>query len=420
MHRNTTSTSTSEEGRNMDTVPAYLACPASQFSVHIGHLSFLTENHVSSKSAGIFLLHTPSPSFPIFSVLLYAHIKDCLTMPDSLKVAQQFIFVTQVHFCAMYAVAIWDWVVCLPREWRFIWKTPWTTVKVSYIFCRYWVIAVIPYLLWAFCTDHDLEECEKIFQIPVGLAMWNQVSAEVILLIRTYAFFGRNVYMLALLIAALSGVVAYQLYVVVSRITLFPFLGSSFGPCLPMSKPHSGAHLLGFFIAPLMYDTIVTAATVGKAVTIRRQSGGHSGKLLQTFLREGIFYYILISMTNLVNGIFYLQPRQAISAICIPLSVMLSPVLACRLILDLRARACESVCYSTSSVLFAAVARSKSNLGPPLSQLRFGRFERSTSNDPVRSQSVAIGPFSMDGIDLSASELEMVSVDASKEHGMEC
>jgi len=49
----------------------------------------------------------------------------------------------------------------------------------------------------------------------------------------------------------------------------------------------------------------------------------------------------LISIANLVNGIFYLQPRQSMSAMCIPLSVFLSPVLACRLILDLREQGAE-------------------------------------------------------------------------------
>jgi hypothetical protein len=59
--------------------------------------------------------------------------------------------------------------------------------------------------------------------------MWNQVGSEckpawlpgcsiltpplVVLLIRTYAFFSRNVYVLMFLLSALSGVVAYQLYV---------------------------------------------------------------------------------------------------------------------------------------------------------------------------------------------------------------
>lgn len=60
--------------------------------------------------------------------------------------------------------------------------------------------------------------------------MWNQVGSEckllpemrqnwahcpflAVLLIRTYAFFSRNVYVLCFLLSALSGVVAYQLYV---------------------------------------------------------------------------------------------------------------------------------------------------------------------------------------------------------------
>ncbi|KAI0688136.1 hypothetical protein BC835DRAFT_333933 [Cytidiella melzeri] len=287
-------------------------------------------------------------------------------MPDSPETTAYLIFVTQVHFCAMYAIVVWDWAIALPREYRFIWKTHWTPVKVAYLLCRYWVIAVVPYLLWAFCTNHTVEECEKIYRIPVALAMWNQVTSEVILVIRTYAFFNRNNYILTLLVVALAGVVAYQLYVDTSEMLLLPFLQET-GPCLPMSKPHS-AHLLGFFIAPLLYDTIVTVMTVVKAITIRRRSGGPSSQLIQTFLREGVFYYLMISIANLINGIFYLQPRQSISAICIPLSVMLSPVLACRLVLDLRERGAQTVAQSTGTMAFTAgVSSSKSSPSSPFS-----------------------------------------------------
>lgn len=38
-----------------------------------------------------------------------------------------------------------------------------------------------------------------------------------VLLIRTYAFFNRNVYLLLALVCALAGVVAYQLYVDASQ-----------------------------------------------------------------------------------------------------------------------------------------------------------------------------------------------------------
>ncbi|KAJ3763397.1 hypothetical protein EV360DRAFT_91875 [Lentinula raphanica] len=282
---------------------------------------------------------------------------------DQLAEASYFIYVTQVYFCD--AVVIWDWLVSLPREWRFVWKTHWTPVKIAYLFCRYWVIAVVPYLLYAFVKDHSSDTCHKIYRIPVALAMWNQVGSESVLLIRTYAFFNRNKYILWFLLAAIGGVVAYQLYVDATQMLLLPFVKPPFtnGPCFPMSKPHS-AHLLGGFIAPLLFDTVVTFMTIIKAITIRRRNGGPNSRLIQTFLREGVFYYILISIANLINGIFYLQPRQVISAINIPLSVMMAPVLACRLILDLRERGSETVSHSDGTGMAAFTTKSVTQNSP--------------------------------------------------------
>ncbi|KAF9567751.1 hypothetical protein CPC08DRAFT_757984 [Agrocybe pediades] len=283
-----------------------------------------------------------------------------------LATADHFIYVTQVYFCAMYAVVLWDWIISLPREYRFVWRTHWTPVKIAYLFCRYWVITVVPYLLFCFVVDHSRETCERIYKIPVALAMWNQVGSESVLLIRTYAFFSRNVYVLWFLLSALGGVVAYQLYVDTTQMLLLPFFKPPFenGPCFPMSKPHS-AHLLGFFIAPLLFDTVVTVMTVWKAFNIRRRNGGPNSRLIQTFLREGVFYYFLISIANLINGVFYLQPRQVISAINIPLSVMLGPVLACRLILDLRERGSETVSHSEGTGIAAFTTKSITQQGSP-------------------------------------------------------
>ncbi|THV07496.1 hypothetical protein K435DRAFT_959579 [Dendrothele bispora CBS 962.96] len=330
-------------------------------------------------------------------------------MADDYDTASHFIYITQVYFCAMYAVVIWDWLISLPREYRFIWKTHWTPVKIAYLFCRYWVIFVVPYLLYAFVGDHTRETCEKIFKIPVALAMWNQVGSESVLLIRTYAFFNRNIHVLVFLIACISGVVAYQLYVDTSQMLLLPYVKepSGVGPCFPMSKPHS-AHLLGFFIAPLLFDTVVTLMTIVRAFDIRRwNGGGPSSRLIQTFLREGVFYYILISIANLINGIFYLQPHQEISAINIPLSVMLAPVLACRLvglivfqarltlkqalqILDLRERGSDTVTYSEGTFAAKSVTQN-SPLTPPQNRgkSQFGvygnRYGRPTDSNIVLS-----------------------------------
>jgi hypothetical protein len=116
---------------------------------------------------------------------------------------------------------------------------------------------------------------------PFLLSIWLNFNFPAVLLIRTYAFFNRNVYVLMFLVTAMTGVVAYQLYVDTSQMlcelripplrslpTIY-FHSASFrhaalctrldnaknwvaahlslqdkGPCLPRSRPHS-AHLLG-------------------------------------------------------------------------------------------------------------------------------------------------------------------------------
>ncbi|KAH0838057.1 hypothetical protein J3R83DRAFT_6297 [Lanmaoa asiatica] len=270
----------------------------------------------------------------------------------------------------MYAVVVWDWIISLPREWRFIWKTTWTPVKVAYLFCRYWVIVVVPYLLYAFVTNHTQEVCEKIYKIPVALAMWNQVGSESVLLIRTYAFFNRNVYLLVALVCALAGVVAYQLYVDASQMILLafvtpPYVSEELAKSTIGSRHDPGPGPLFPGIAPLLFDTLVTAMTVWQAFHIRIRNGGANSKLIQTFLREGNVAYMHVSLYPVT---FPLRPRQVISALNIPLSVMMAPLLACRLILDLRERCAETVSHSEGTGVGAFATKSgvtTSSNGPP-------------------------------------------------------
>lgn len=92
---------------------------------------------------------------------------------------------------------------------------------------------------------------------------------------------------------------------------------------------------------------------------------------------------------------------------------MLSPVLACRLILDLRERGSETVAQSTGTMAFTAGQSStKSSPGSPFSGFGFGSTPRSSSNKVlVRPQGVLLStigniPGNMHMASESALELE--------------
>ncbi|KAG8934363.1 hypothetical protein FRC02_010108 [Tulasnella sp. 418] len=255
-----------------------------------------------------------------------------------LKEAAYYIRGSQIFFSALYAVCLWDWLISLKREYHLIWKKRWSVVKVLYILCRYWVIIIMPYVLWVFIEDHSEEACFKLYRSPVALAMWNQLWSEGVLLIRTNAFLGNKIQVLIPLCLMLAGVVAYQLYVDISQMTLLPFINPPNGPCFPTVRYTGSAHVMGFFLAPLIFDTILTVLTVWQGWQHWKQSKTGS-PLLKSFLQDGIFYFFLISAANLVNAIFYFQPKQVMSALLIPMSVIFPDILACRMILGLRSSA---------------------------------------------------------------------------------
>lgn len=109
--------------------------------------------------------------------------------------------------------------------------------------------------------------------------MWNQVASEclrvsyffpyrsngthtsAILLIRTYAFFNRNNFVLCFLLSALAGVVAYQLYVDTTQMLCEPI---SFK--LYESLTYKPLHSVAFLQATLcMRDALYTATVLTKS-----------------------------------------------------------------------------------------------------------------------------------------------------------
>ncbi|KAG8904380.1 hypothetical protein FRC00_013996, partial [Tulasnella sp. 408] len=130
-----------------------------------------------------------------------------------LKEAAYFTHLVQIIFCSFYSVAVWDWLVSLKKEYRLIWQSKWSVIKVLYLLSRYWVLFIFPYVLWCYVEDHSLETCQKIFKSPVALAMWNQLWAEGVLLVRTFAFLGNKMTTLIPLLLLLSCMVGYQIYV---------------------------------------------------------------------------------------------------------------------------------------------------------------------------------------------------------------
>jgi len=108
------------------------------------------------------------------------------------------------------------------------------------------------------------------------------------------------------------------------------------GPCIVTGKASIAGpkFIIAFYASPMAFDMIMTALTVYKVMDHNRRGG--SSSLMKRIIRDGLFYFFAITSLNLLNVIFFIQGNELIQAINAPMSIQISSVLCCRLILNLR------------------------------------------------------------------------------------
>ncbi|KAG8901131.1 hypothetical protein FRC00_008934, partial [Tulasnella sp. 408] len=144
--------------------------------------------------------------------------------------------------------------------------------------------------------------------------------SEAVLLARTVAFLGNSRRIFYSLSACLIAATAYQNWVVFKPMFLIPFIpGDRWGVCLPSSPGHE---IFGFFLSSLAFDTLVTLLMVYRVFRLRREAGGQLSRspLVQLFVSEGLWYFVVVSIANLVNGLMFAQKEKSLQATAVPFS----------------------------------------------------------------------------------------------------
>ncbi|KAI0357283.1 hypothetical protein OH77DRAFT_151429 [Trametes cingulata] len=252
--------------------------------------------------------------------------------------------VLQVYTSSMMAVAVWDWLSCLRLEWDVIWKARWSPIKALYLWTRYYGLLAFSLNLWLFNSNFTTEQCKTLHYLIAATCMWVTLGSEAILAMRTYAFLGRKMWTGILLTAMLVGETAYLLYVSIAGVkqTILPVVDK--GPCTATDAP--GKHIVsGYWLAPVAFDLFCTFLTLWKVTTLQARGS----VLVKVFVSEGLFYFLSVSGVNVLNAIFMFQSNVNIQNINSFLSLILTQVLCCRLVLNLRSQGKAGVSHTSHS-----------------------------------------------------------------------
>ncbi|KAF7357975.1 hypothetical protein MVEN_00844300 [Mycena venus] len=245
--------------------------------------------------------------------------------------------VAQTYIACTTAILVWDWLSCLPQEWRTIWKSEagWSPIKVLYCLVRYYTLVVLVVTDVWFFANWSESSCARYVRILPGIAVLIDLSVELVLAVRVYALYGSSKKMGVFLIVLIAGFLGVMIAVPILAFD-YTKLPSWPGPCIGMCNLiRYGLHnltrlkvtgkasiagpkfIIAFYASPMAFDIIMTALTVYKSGT-------------------GFFYFFAITSLNLLNVIFFIQRNELIQAINAPMSIQISSVLCCRLILNLR------------------------------------------------------------------------------------
>ncbi|KAF9265732.1 hypothetical protein L218DRAFT_956715 [Marasmius fiardii PR-910] len=243
------------------------------------------------------------------------------------------IHILQVYTSCMVTLAVWDWLSCLKMEWMYIWKRQWTLMKCLYLWTRYYGLLAFALNLWLFNDNFTAEQCKTLHYIIAATCMWVTLGSEAILAVRTYAFLGKGKVLGGILALMLLAETSFLLYVSIAGVHQTPQVFPH-SPCTASDAP--GKHIVsGFWLAPVAFDLICTFFTVYKAFQL--YTVGVKNPIVGIFLREGVLYFLAVAFVNVLNAAFMFQSNANIQNINCFLALVLSQVLCCRLVLNLRA-----------------------------------------------------------------------------------
>ncbi|VDC00719.1 unnamed protein product [Peniophora sp. CBMAI 1063] len=248
------------------------------------------------------------------------------------------IAISRYMLVAAVVLAFYDWLLNLGFEVQLIHRSRWTLVKVAYLFSRYYTLFVLsPYLLWAIVRDHHLATCQKNVRATYIIILPSIVSAQLILMLRTYAFAGQRRGVLWTLAVSLSGVIVGYLVIVLKYIELvtviFDLLGGKSG-CFASTnlEQHFSFDMALIFVLIFCFDALNIAIIVGHVVKDRNMRGD----LYQTVLKHGFFYYLATCTVNILNTGMYFAPERTTNGIAAWFAWILPSILSCSLVLALR------------------------------------------------------------------------------------
>ncbi|EJC99568.1 uncharacterized protein FOMMEDRAFT_159982 [Fomitiporia mediterranea MF3/22] len=178
-------------------------------------------------------------------------------------------------------------------------------------------------------TSHSSKYFSSKFFAVLALASLTGLTLS----LRVYALYGRDWKVFLLLVPTFVVEMVIEAWAVAGGVPV-PIPPGQVG-CILTGKPNQGDRFAAFWIGQLIFPSVIFLLTTGR-VLVMKQQGTIKGGITMLLLRDGVMYFAMIFTVNLANVLTYVIAPPDIQAINAPFSALITAMMICRLMLNLR------------------------------------------------------------------------------------
>ncbi|KAF8603785.1 hypothetical protein BDV93DRAFT_522948 [Ceratobasidium sp. AG-I] len=222
-----------------------------------------------------------------------------LDIVESLTKISQVLSATIFLAIASLCVMVYDAIITIDQEIKFVWCQKWSFGKAMYILIKYSSIVLMTgHVVSMLIHNPSLKVCYVVEEIFIWWQVGLLIAGSSVLIVRTWLLWGGKKWFLALLLLGLIAVSAPSIFFVVvdiATLSIVPNPAPNLFPGCLVKLPVTAWHP---FVFPLVYETTIIVLTVTKAMQLRSRT-----PVAMRLFRDGTLYYVVIIAVLLITTI---------------------------------------------------------------------------------------------------------------------
>ncbi|KAJ7643383.1 hypothetical protein DFH06DRAFT_1136806 [Mycena polygramma] len=230
--------------------------------------------------------------------------------------------ITRNGVVAVYSLSIYEWLDTLPTEIELIYRSRWNSIKVAYLLCRYYQLLVWPLVIFAYGNSLRSTRPNLIHTKIVTILLLPMVCSNYLPQLAFYAaLVGTDIWFFCFNVVPLPD-------------SMYEALGGT--GCFPDYAANGGSTRMLIAMSASSVMDLVSLSIIALYCLRTRSTRGSLGRI---FISQGLGAFAVVLAVHGVALGTYFSPTGFHNGVGLPYILVISNLMACRLILDLRRKA---------------------------------------------------------------------------------